>query len=193
MGTARVIPGSVSTRTQAQKNGESVSVLDFDTTGYANKASGWCYDGTVASTLDRITCAQTRFANTVGVVVNLIVVSGGTGYTHATITITGAGTGASFNATVAGGAITGVTPVSGGSGYSPNPTVTVAGDGTGAVLTAVVSQFPCVGARVYIPGAGAASRTYSGTVYSGGVTSYTTNSNDPNGPTTHTFGPVRST
>ena len=58
--SSRTIPGSVSTRTQSQKNGEPVSVLDFDTTGYANKASGWCYDGTVAATLDRITGANTR-------------------------------------------------------------------------------------------------------------------------------------
>ena len=118
----RNIPGSVSTRTQAQKNGESASVLDFDRTGYCNKAANWSYDGIVAPSLDRISGAVTRFTNTVGAVVNLLVQSGGSGYTQATIVITDAsGSGASYSAVIANGSVVATTLISGGSGYSPTP------------------------------------------------------------------------
>lgn len=61
-----------------------------------------------------------------GAVTGLTLTNGGTGYTSATVVISGGGgTGASANVTVAGGAVTGFTGLAGGSGYTSTPTVTI--------------------------------------------------------------------
>jgi hypothetical protein len=75
----------------------------------------------------------------------ITVSSAGTGYTSATAIVTGPQWGGQFPTLitqVAGGAVTKVTVVDGGSGYSTAPTVTIIGDGSGATATATVSPPP---------------------------------------------------
>jgi hypothetical protein len=75
----------------------------------------------------------------------ITVSSAGTGYTSATAIVTGPQWGGQFPTLitqVAGGAVTKVTVVDGGSGYSAAPTVTIIGDGSGATATATVSPPP---------------------------------------------------
>jgi hypothetical protein len=62
--------------------------------------------------------------------------SGGTGYSSASITVSGGGgTGASLVPNITSGAVSSVTIVSGGTGYTSLPTVTISGDGTGASVS----------------------------------------------------------
>jgi hypothetical protein len=73
------------------------------------------------------------------------VTSGGSGYTSATASISGPNLGGELPTlitTVAGGAVTGVVVVDGGSGYGYTPTVTIVGDGSGATATATASPPP---------------------------------------------------
>ncbi len=72
---------------------------------------------------------------------HVIVTNGGSGYTNATVTITGDGTGATATANISGGAITSIDITNGGSGYT-NATVTITGDGAGATARVV---FPPAG------------------------------------------------
>jgi hypothetical protein len=78
--------------------------------------------------------------NTSEVVGSVIVTTGGSGYTSApTVAFSGGGggTGATATATIANGAVTGVTITNPGSGYTAAPTVTfTGGSGTGAAATA---------------------------------------------------------
>jgi hypothetical protein len=81
--------------------------------------------------------------NTVGGIDVLNIVSGGTGYTTATISFSGGGgTGAAATATIVGGVITGYVITNQGHDYLSAPTVTVVGDGTSANLTAHVWGSP---------------------------------------------------
>lgn len=67
------------------------------------------------------------------------VTAGGSGYTTATVTLAGTGTGAAARAIISGGAIIGIVVTTPGSGYGvPGTSVSVAitGDGTGAAATA---------------------------------------------------------
>jgi hypothetical protein len=74
----------------------------------------------------------------------------------------GGGTGADFNATVAGNKITGVTLVSGGSGYYETPTIAIAGAGSSLAssttvsgsTTATVSATTTLAADMLVTGAG---------------------------------------
>lgn len=71
--------------------------------------------------------------------INVIkVTAGGSGYTSATVAITGDGTGATANATVDGGEVTAITVTSGGSGYT-SATATISGDGANATATVIIS------------------------------------------------------
>lgn len=75
----------------------------------------------------------------------ITVTTGGTGYTSATAIVSGpdwGGTVPTLTTTVAGGAVTGVVVVEGGSGYAYTPTVTIVGNGSGATATATVSPPP---------------------------------------------------
>jgi hypothetical protein len=75
----------------------------------------------------------------------ITVTTAGIGYTSATASVTGpdwGGTLPTLITTVAGGVVTGVTVVDGGSGYSSSPTVTITGDGSGATATATASPPP---------------------------------------------------
>ena len=92
-----------------------------------------------------------------GSVTGYTMTANGSGYTTATVTvsgpdaITGVYTTATATATVAGGQVTGLTPVLQGSGYVLNPTVTITGNGTGATATATVSPHltTTVGQEIY--------------------------------------------
>ncbi len=66
------------------------------------------------------------------------VTSGGSGYTNASVTIGGVGSGAQASAFIAGGAVIGIAVTAPGSGYGPTGTtvpVTITGDGSGAQAT----------------------------------------------------------
>ena len=105
-----------------------------------------------------------------GAIQDIIISNAGSGYTTASITIAGDGTGAVLTPVLFGGEITGVTVTAAGSGYS-YAELTVTGDGTGAVLTAniglndvvsdqsVVEQTAIAGAIYGI------NVTYAGTAY----------------------------
>jgi len=56
-----------------------------------------------------------------GAVTGITLLSGGSGYTSPTVTITGGGTGAIATATVSGGVVTGISMTANGSGYPSNP------------------------------------------------------------------------
>lgn len=66
------------------------------------------------------------------------IINGGAGYTSATVSISGDGTGAAATATVSGGVITKITMTNIGSGYS-YITVIILGDGTGATARGILS------------------------------------------------------
>lgn len=65
------------------------------------------------------------------------VTDGGTGYTEATVAITGDGTGATATAVLDGGAVSAVVVTNPGTGYT-SATVTITGDGSGATATAAL-------------------------------------------------------
>ena len=99
----------------------------------------------------------------------ITVTTAGSGYTSATAIITGPQWGGAYPqliTTVAGGAVTGVTVVDGGSGYGYAPEVTIIGDGAGATATATVSPPPSnlrllinTGNRLFGVGSGAERNT----------------------------------
>jgi hypothetical protein len=69
------------------------------------------------------------------------VTAGGSGYTHAAITVSGAGSGCTASAYIANGAVLGITVTQPGSGYGSfgaTANVIISGDGTGAAATASV-------------------------------------------------------
>jgi hypothetical protein len=85
-----------------------------------------------------ISCYQ---AQSVGQVSFVKVTAGGSGYTHASVSIAGAGSGAAANAVISGGVVIGVTVSAPGSGYGAIGTTVAAsitGDGTGAQATAYI-------------------------------------------------------
>jgi hypothetical protein len=66
--------------------------------------------------------------------------AGGTGYTTATVSISGGGgTGATAKAVLTAGVVTGVTLTNHGTGYTSVPTITITGDGTGADVAGTIS------------------------------------------------------
>jgi hypothetical protein len=101
----------------------------------------------------------------------ITVTTGGSNYTSATAIVTGPQWGGelpTLTTTVAGGAVTGVVVVDGGSGYSTAPTVTIIGNGSGATATATASPPPenlrilvNAGNRLFAVGSGA----YRNTLY----------------------------
>jgi hypothetical protein len=73
----------------------------------------------------------------------VVISTAGTGQTNGTYTISGTGgggTGAQVSVTIAGGAITGVSVVNPGTGYTSAPTFTVAEGGTPGTLTATIGS-----------------------------------------------------
>lgn len=72
-----------------------------------------------------------------GAIYNIKVTNGGTGYTSATVTIEGDGTGAAGTAVITNNVITGITMTNFGSGYN-YATVTIQGDGSSAAARVVL-------------------------------------------------------
>lgn len=66
------------------------------------------------------------------------VTAAGSGYSTATVSITGDGSGATATATISSGQVTAITLTNRGTGYT-SATVTVSGDGSGAIAEAVIS------------------------------------------------------
>ena len=81
-----------------------------------------------------------------GPLTGLTVTNGGSGYTTASVIITGGGgTGATADATISAGVVTGLVLTNPGANYSSAQTVTIIGDGTGATATAdpiTISIYP---------------------------------------------------
>ena len=72
-------------------------------------------------------------------VLSIAVDAGGTGYTAATVAITGGGgEGATATATVSSGAVASIEVTAAGSGFVTVPTVTISGNGNGAMATATI-------------------------------------------------------
>jgi hypothetical protein len=88
------------------------------------------------------------------VVTTTTITNQGSGYTSATVSFGGPGTGAAATATVSGGKVTAVTITNGGTGYTTAPTVTISGDGTGATATAyrTVTDFTSSDAKLLFSG-----------------------------------------
>ncbi len=78
---------------------------------------------------------------TAGSITYVKVTNGGSGYTHASVALSGAGAGATAVAYVAGGSVIGIAVTNPGSGYGGTTavaTATITGDGTGANATVAV-------------------------------------------------------
>lgn len=82
--------------------------------------------------------ANIELLATPGTVDAVVVTDGGIGYSYATITVNGDGTGATAEATIVGGSISKITMLTRGTGYT-KATITITGDGTNAVARAIVS------------------------------------------------------
>jgi hypothetical protein len=75
---------------------------------------------------------------TAGQITFVKIINPGVGYTKATVSFSGAGTGAAANAWLSGGKIIGVQMTNFGSGYGAGTTVTITGNGGGVVATVQV-------------------------------------------------------
>ncbi|MDE2197905.1 MAG: right-handed parallel beta-helix repeat-containing protein [Rhodospirillales bacterium] len=78
-------------------------------------------------------------AQSLGQISFIKVTAGGAGYTHASVTVGGAGSGATANAVISKGALVGIVVVTSGTGYGPiggSVPVTITGDGAGASAAA---------------------------------------------------------
>jgi hypothetical protein len=73
-----------------------------------------------------------------GAIHNIKVVNGGTGYTTASVVISGDGSGATATATITSGVIDKITITNTGTGYR-FATATISGDGSGATLSVIIS------------------------------------------------------
>ena len=152
----------------------AVSVKSGSITGGAITDGGTGYVSTAAAPTVTISAPDeaggTQATATVtlsgGTITSIPVVSGGTSYTAATVTITPAAgdnptSTATAHATFSGGAVTGIVIDNSGSGYKKVPTVTITpsnGAGTQAVLGApVVSTSYVTGITVTNPGTGYAA------------------------------------
>lgn len=97
------------------------------------------YDSATAIESFELDAFAIQNAATPGEVVNIDVTAGGTGYTTATVVISGDGSGATATATISSGVITKVEMTDYGSGYT-RATATITGDGSGATLSVNLSE-----------------------------------------------------
>jgi hypothetical protein len=125
------------------------NLLNFTSRWFVNPAMvGGVYTVTIPDIVDNVSISQATapVASIVTAVAQLVagqitfikVSSPGSSYTHATVTISGAGTGAAAIAFIYSGRVVGVQMTNFGSGYGAGATVTITGDGTGASATAQV-------------------------------------------------------
>ena len=96
------------------------------------------YDSDTAVETFEVAAFGVQSASTPGQVVNVNVTAGGSGYTSATVTIVGDGTGATAVATVSGSAVTKIEMTNYGSGYT-RATAVITGTGNGAAASVNVS------------------------------------------------------
>lgn len=82
--------------------------------------------------------ANIELLATPGTIDSIVVTDGGSGYSYATVTIDGDGTGATAEATIVDQAITKITMLTYGTGYT-KATVTISGNGDGATARPIVS------------------------------------------------------
>jgi hypothetical protein len=114
-------------RTVPRVSLDSTLSFSISTVGYYSQVPA----ATIVSDTGR--SAKIRLSSSIHTV---YLATGGTGYTSASITVSGGGgTGASLVPVISSGAITSVTILSGGSGYTSLPIISITGDGTGAEVS----------------------------------------------------------
>lgn len=102
---------------------------------------GWLDSGKDLGVIPRLICVPGYMNQTVDGVSTIAITNGGADYTTASVAISGgAGTGATAEAVIESGVITGITITNGGNGFTSDPTVTITGDGSGATASATFSQ-----------------------------------------------------
>lgn len=112
--------------------------LRCNTTGTANTANGHNSLSSNVTNNSNTAYGQDSLATAGGNLSTVTITSGGTGYTTASVSFSGATiSNAIGTATVSGGQVTAITITNPGAGYSNNPVITITGDGTGATATAV--------------------------------------------------------
>ena len=111
---------------------------------------------TIGAPVSGTTATATAIILAKGVIEEIIVDSGGSGYTGTpVIRITGgSGSGATATATVIDGSISSINITNRGSGYLTAPTVDITGNGTGATATATISVGKIIGYNITNPGSG---------------------------------------
>ena len=125
------------------------NLLNFTQRWSANPATvNGVYTLTVPDIADAVTISQssspiasiatTQGVKTAGQITFVKVTNGGSGYTSATVSFSGAGTGAAAKVWVSGGSVIGIQMTSFGSGYGSGTTATISGNGTGATATVQV-------------------------------------------------------
>lgn len=125
------------------------NVLNFTTRWAVNPATvNGVYTLTVPDVADAVTVSQStapvasivtlQGAKVAGQITFTKVTSGGSGYTSATVSFSGTGSGAAANVWISNGVIIGIQMTNFGSGYGAGTTATISGNGTGATLTVQV-------------------------------------------------------
>lgn len=91
------------------------------------------------------TGAELDFSYSDGVITNIPVSAGGTGYTKAYVSVSNsAGIGLNARCNLSGGAVSSITIFNGGAGYSPSDTFTIVGNGASATIGTIVVANGCV-------------------------------------------------
>lgn len=125
------------------------NLLNFSSCWAVNPALvGGVYTLTVPDLADTVSISQSaapitsiitsQASNAAGTVTFAKIVSGGIGYTTASVSFSGTGTGASATALISGGSVIGIQMSGFGSGYSAGTAVSISGNGSGATATAQV-------------------------------------------------------
>ena len=135
----RADAGHLNAVSSASAGGVTAITVGTAGTGYVSTAAAPAVTIAAPNTAGGV--QATAVATISGGAISAIAIAGTmTGYSSATVTITGGGgTGATATAAVAGGAVTSITIVNGGTGYTSTPTVTITGNAgsAGAVAGAV--------------------------------------------------------
>ena len=115
--------------------GYSVAIIDINGDGTGAQLTASLSIGDINSLQ-----ANVELLTVSGKLMNIPVVSGGYGYTTATVDIIGDGTGATATATVTTGRVSKINIVTQGYGYTW-ATITISGTGTGATARAIISPY----------------------------------------------------
>ena len=115
--------------------GYSVAIIDINGDGTGAQLTASLSIGDINSLQ-----ANVELLTVSGKLMNIPVVSGGYGYTSATVAIIGDGTGATATATITTGRVSKINIVTQGYGYTW-ATITISGTGTGATARAIISPY----------------------------------------------------